>query len=68
MPVHFQPLCAPTAFKPRCVRSAAGRTGRRLMPTRGGFANSVLPSRSPRGFVRSAANVERGARSSQYRG
>ena len=41
--------------------------GRRIMPTRGGSANSVLPPRSLRGLVRSAVRGERGARSSQHR-
>jgi hypothetical protein len=36
--------------------------------TRGGSASSVLPSRLPKGLVRSAVRVERGARSSQRRG
>ena len=37
------------------------------MPARGGSANSVLPSRSLKGLVRSAVRSERGARSSQHR-
>jgi len=37
------------------------------MPARGSSANSVLPSRSLRGLVRSAVRGERGARSSQHR-
>ena len=54
LPTALREGIAPRSSRWRIVR------GRRIMPTRGGSANSVLPSRSLRGLVRSAVRGERG--------
>ena len=65
--MHFYPLCAPTRLS-HTLESAAGPPGDARITNQGGSTNSLLLPRSPRGLVRSAVRVERGARSSQHRG
>jgi len=67
MPAHFQPLCAPTAFNPRCGTSC-GLSKEARITGQGGVPPTPCCRRGRPGGWSEAPYVLRGARSSQHRG